>query len=89
MRKTFSRTRGGLLKQQAVAFGGEAVRVPAGAVPAPRPAPPAPGQPEGAPHVHLHRDEDGSVRSITVRCPCGREITLQCEYLDDGGTDER
>jgi hypothetical protein len=81
--------RGSLLKQQTVAFGREPVSVPAGSVPARPPAVPAPGSLEGEPHVQLHRDDDGSVRAITVRCSCGREITLQCEYLDDGGANER
>jgi len=85
-----NRGKGGLLKQNEVAFAREPVTVPAGNIPA---RPPAADRAEpdadGRPEVRLHRAEDGTVRAITVRCPCGREVTLQCEYLDDGGKDEQ
>ncbi len=96
MRKTYAASKGGLLKQQGVDFGEEPVPVPVAALPAATPrreAAPVPTDPagehlEGDPQVHLHRAEDGSVRAITVRCPCGREITMQCEYIDEGGNNE-
>lgn len=86
--KATSMGKGGLLKQGTVAFGREAIKVPVGQMPARRHAPSA-AHPEGEPEVQLIRAEDGSVRAITVRCPCGREISLQCEYLGDGGTNEK
>jgi hypothetical protein len=88
MGKTSNLSKGGLLKQGSVAIGREPVKVPVGHVPARRPAAPA-AHPEGEPEVQLLRAEDGSVRAITVRCTCGREISLQCEYLENGGTNER
>ena len=94
MRKSHAHSRGGLLKQRSMDFDREPMPVPVSALPPPaRPSVPKPAAPadehlEGDPQVHLHRAEDGSVRAITVRCPCGREITMQCEYIDEGGTDE-
>jgi hypothetical protein len=87
MTKAFNPGRGGLLKQGTVAIGREPIRVPVAHMPPRRPAAAA-AHPEGEPQVQLHRADDGSVRAITVRCTCGREVTLQCEYLDEGGTNE-
>ena len=36
------------------------------------------------PHVDITREPDGTIEAITVRCTCGREITLHCEYPDEG-----
>lgn len=73
----------GLLKQHAVAYRREAVKVPVARRNPRRPAPAAGGEPT----VDLHRGPDGAVQAITVRCTCGKEITLQCEYLGEGGSD--
>jgi hypothetical protein len=75
---------GRLLKQDQVTLGQTAARVPAGQLP--RPTRP-PAEPHGEPEVHLTRADDGTVIQITVRCPCGRETTLQCQYPDQGETD--
>jgi len=34
--------------------------------------------------VTPQRREDGTIEAITVRCMCGREITLMCDYQDGG-----
>jgi hypothetical protein len=36
------------------------------------------------PHVDIVRGDDGTIEAILVRCTCGRETTLHCEYLDEG-----
>jgi hypothetical protein len=74
--------RGRLLKQNEVAPGAGTVSVPAAQLPRPREAPAATG---GQPEVKLVRGPDGTVQQIRVRCPCGRETTLQCEYPVSGG----
>ena len=78
-------SRGRLLKQDRVALGQTAARVPAGQLP--RPAR-RPAEPDGEPEVRLIRADDGTVTQITVRCPCGRETTLDCQYPDHGEGDE-
>ena len=54
--------------------------VPAGSVPRPAAAPSAAQEPE----VEVIRADDGTIRAITVRCTCGRQITLQCDYVEEG-----
>jgi len=78
-------SRGRLLKQDRVVLGQSVARVPAGQLPRPTPRSAQNGD---EPEVHLVRAEDGTVTQITVRCPCGRETTLHCEYPDHGGDDE-
>lgn len=42
----------------------------------------------GEAEVKVTKSADGTVEQITVRCACGREITIQCEYSgrgDDNG----
>lgn len=76
-----SRGRGALLRQDRVAFDRTPARVSAGPLP-PSCRPPA--EPGGEPDVQLVRAPDGTVIQITVRCPCGRQTTLRCEYSDQG-----
>ena len=74
-----------VLKAHQVLLGPEAVEVPVGRLdvrPASAPAP------EGEPEIDVQRAEDGTVRAIQVRCPCGRVTTLQCEYFEQGGKNE-
>ena len=77
-----------ILKQQQVIVRGEPVAIPSGGT-APRAEAPAGPPASDKPDVQLIRADDGSVRSIRVRCACGREITLQCEYFADGGEHEK
>ncbi len=86
MRRDMSRAKDGLLKGDAVRNGGP-VRIPAAPLPSPRP-PERHDEEDGEPEVELHRGPDGAVSAISVRCPCGREITLQCEYLNGADEDE-
>ncbi len=69
-----------------VSLGTDAARVPVGEVVS-RPKPP-PRQEEEDAQVELQRADDGTIRAIIVRCPCGRTTTLQCEYFDQGADDE-
>ncbi|MHC4481835.1 MAG: hypothetical protein ACYS1C_12835 [Planctomycetota bacterium] len=79
--------RGGVLNAEQVVFDEAAVQVPVGELPRRmRLAPEADG---AEPEVKLTRGDDGSVKQITVHCPCGREITLQCEYLAQGENDAK
>jgi hypothetical protein len=76
-------TRCRLLKSDCVALKEQKVRVPSGE-----------GQQypdmnmslgKGAePQVDITRASDGTIEAITVRCTCGRETTLHCEYPDEG-----
>jgi len=76
---------GSLLKGDQIVFQPVPLKVP---VAGPAPAS-APRQPAGEPEVELTRAPDGTITAITVRCPCGRHVTLECEYSDRGGTDEQ
>ncbi len=49
-----------------------------------RPTGTGPAQPEVIPVGA----EDGKIDMITVRCTCGREITITCDYAQEGGEDE-
>ncbi|MGD2175585.1 MAG: hypothetical protein PVJ27_09295 [Candidatus Brocadiaceae bacterium] len=74
-----------VIKAGEVAFGSEPARIPVGDVaPRHRPQPAVEEEPE----INIDRAEDGTVRTIEVRCTCGRTISLQCEYFEQGGEDE-
>lgn len=79
-------SRGRLLKQSNVTLGQTAARVPAGQMP--RAVPPPPAARDGEPEIRLTRAADGTITQITVRCPCGRETTLHCQYPDLGEGNE-
>jgi len=82
MPKGSRRDKDGLLKADEVSTGGAPVPISPGELP-----PPSAGRPAAAgeqARVEVVKDDDGAVRSIVVRCSCGREITLQCEYQDGG-----
>ena len=73
-----------VLDHDRVSFDAQACRIPVGEIPA--------AQPAAAPHedgreaiLDFLRAQDGTVEAIIVRCLCGRELTLQCEYEEDGG----
>jgi len=70
-----------LIGRDGVAMGEGAAVVPAGSLPRPAAAPPAAQEPE----VEVVRADDGTIRAITVRCTCGRQITLQCDYIEEEG----
>ena len=75
--------RNGLLKGDQISVGGSSVSVPPGQLPHRRKAKPVTGP--GDPKIDVVRDDNGAIKQITVRCTCGREISLQCEYLSEGG----
>ncbi len=77
-----------VLTEDRIVVGREPVSVPSGRMPKPRKAP-APAETAHEPQVQAVTGPDGSVHSILVRCTCGREITLQCEYFADGGEDAK
>ncbi len=73
-----------LLKSEYIRLQKKAVRIPVGeAVCRQHKETPQKGRTQ--PEVDFVKAQDGTVQSITVRCTCGRDITLQCEYLEDGG----
>ncbi|MCK4282844.1 MAG: hypothetical protein KAX44_00900 [Candidatus Brocadiae bacterium] len=74
-----------VLKAREVLLGQEAVEVPVGTLDVRLASAPVP---EGEPEIEVERAEDGTVRAIQVRCPCGRVTTLQCEYSEQGGENE-
>jgi hypothetical protein len=80
--------RGVVLKRDRVAHRPEPVPVPVGELP---PGPPhgrgGPSADGGEPEVQVRRGPDGAIQSITVTCSCGREMTLQCEYFEEGEED--
>ena len=47
----------------------------------------APAKPSDQPEVELVRGRDGVIRAIVVRCTCGRELRLQCEYEPPAAAD--
>jgi len=75
-----------VLKSRGLVVVEEAVPVPVGEVIDRRARP---SDLDGAPEISIERGEDGSIRTISVRCGCGRVTTLQCEYSDRGDEDER
>jgi hypothetical protein len=79
--------RGAILAHQRVVSLGEPVRVPSGQIPQHRPST-ANSAGVGNAEVDVATDERGVVQSITVRCSCGREVTLKCEYLPEGDENE-
>lgn len=85
MENGLSNGRDPLVKAERTFVREEAVKIPAGSVPrtAPQPAP------ADDPEVSVVKADDGTIRVISVRCTCGREITLHCEYLREGGDDDR
>ena len=74
----------GLLKANEVSLMDKPVHVPQGVCPPGLAA--SGGQPTGAdqPEVEYVKDDQGVVKSVVVYCPCGRQIHLQCEYMDGG-----
>ena len=81
--------KGAILKEDQVVVRSAPVSVPPGDITRPRPraADTAPGAPD-EPELNVIRAADGTIQSIHVRCPCGREISLQCEYVTDGGGED-
>ncbi len=85
MKNGFTSRRKKVLKAHEVLLGQEAIEVPVGRLDV-RPA--SAPVPEGELEIEVERAEDGTVRAIQVRCPCGRVTTLQCEYFEQGGQNE-
>ena len=75
---------GPILKSDQVGIGSEPASIPVGALPQRRARAGGPDL-AGEPEVKFTKAADGTVEQITVRCPCGREVTLQCEYPVRGG----
>jgi hypothetical protein len=76
-----------VLKGPQVVLDDGVVSVPVGEIR--RRRPPAPSaDTDGQPEVKAVRNDDGTIEQITVRCPCGRETTIQCEYLVQGERNE-
>jgi len=74
-----------VLKSREVALAGGSVQVPVGEVVIQSSSRP---HGEAQPRIDVERAEDGSIRTIAVRCGCGRVTTLQCEYFEQGEEDE-
>ncbi len=74
-----------VVEAENVQMGKEAASIPVGEV---RRAP-SRAEPEGEPEVQVERAEDGTVRTIKVRCTCGRTVELACEYFQQGGDHEQ
>ena len=72
-----------IVKAERVAYIEKVVTVPAGQIPR-EPLSQAQGKAQAQPEVTVSKAEDGAIQTVTVRCTCGREIPLQCEYLDGG-----
>ncbi len=74
--------RDGLFKRDRVMFDRQPAGVP---VQAPRPRRPHAEGAEGSQaEVQVAKAPDGTIQQITVRCTCGREITLYCDYSGRG-----
>ncbi|KPK66191.1 MAG: hypothetical protein AMK73_00875 [Planctomycetes bacterium SM23_32] len=78
-----------LLKGHRVQVLQEAVQVPVGRLPVRQTAPEPSRGDVGEPEVQMVRADDGTIQQITIRCTCGRQTTLQCEYLTQGDADEK
>lgn len=87
MAKRDSTGRECVLKESRVVFDGGVVSIPVGEVRPKRPPAPSADTDE-QPDVKAVRSDDGTIEQITVRCPCGRETTIQCEYLVQGERDD-
>ena len=72
-----------VVKANHVAYTEKLVAIRVGQIPR-EPLSQAHGKAQAQPEVTASRAEDGTIQSLTVRCTCGREIPLQCEYLDGG-----
>ena len=35
---------------------------------------------EGEPELDLVKNDEGTVTHMHVKCPCGRELTVECDY---------
>jgi hypothetical protein len=88
MAEAFLGDKNGLVKKDRVVFDAGPARVPVGDLPRRR-ARPAGADAGGEPHVEVLKAEDGTVQQVTVRCPCGRQVTLQCDYLGRGDEDAK
>jgi len=83
-------TRSKVLKREAVALQDQKVKIPAGMCGgqagdgACRPEVDLNFTKPLEPHVDIVRGPDGTIEAITVRCTCGRETTLHCEYQEEG-----
>jgi len=88
MERTVKSGKDPLVKADRVSVSDEPVTVPAAVMPR-QGLPPQTLHTEGEPLVDVVRAPDGTIRSIVVHCACGREIALQCEYLADGGDNEK
>ena len=66
----------GLLRADEVTDGRRRVRIPSGTFNAGA----APSADAGAASIKLDTDDSGTVRTVTVSCPCGRTHVLKCEY---------
>ena len=83
MDETSAKGKGRLLKGDQISLSPDAVHVHVSQIKIHRPA--KPQEPvRHAPEVSTARAEDGTIRTITVRCTCGREIQITCDYLDEG-----
>jgi hypothetical protein len=76
-----------VLKETQVVFDDGVVSVPVGEIRRKR-SPAASTDTDEQPEVKAVRNDDGTIEQITVRCPCGRETTIQCEYLVQGERNE-
>lgn len=73
-----------LLKRHLVTDRAGGVDIPTGSAVPQRPVPiPATGDPG----VEVVKAADGTIQRIIVRCPCGRETSITCEYPAQGEED--
>jgi len=85
MAKTPTKGKSRVLKHEEVEFSGEPVRVAVAKTALQEEAPGPSRQVRAEPEVVPERAEDGTIERITVRCTCGRETVINCDYLDEGG----
>ena len=87
MTKTPNKNGSKVLKSEQVNLGKKSVSIncaSASCQPAGGGASGGPTQPEVIPN----RSADGKISTITVRCSCGREIHINCDYLEEESADE-